>query len=124
LVFVIFVTFEIFVGVPRKQLWIGTLEVRKLSGGNEILREMTGAFVTLVTWATDAAEYRRYADGVIGELGGLFVSDVLNAEPVEVRRARLDDGFDEDIEDMISRAEANPNAIIYGTFHMFEKDDA
>jgi hypothetical protein len=99
------------------------LEVRKMSGGNEIFGDMTGAFVNLVTWATDADQYRRNADVVIGGLGGLFVSDVLNAEPVEVGRARLDDGFDEEIEDMISRAEANPDAIIYGTFHLFEKDD-
>ena len=85
---------------------------------------MPGAFVNIVTWATDADQFRRNADVVIAALGGLFVSDVLNGEPVEVRRAGLDDGFDDDIEDMISRAEANPNAIIYGTFHTFEKDDA
>jgi hypothetical protein len=33
-------------------------------------------------------------------------------------------GLGEEIEDMISRADDNPNAIIYGTFHTFEKDDA
>jgi hypothetical protein len=110
--------------LPPKQLWIGTLEVRNLSVGNEILGDLTGAFVNLVTWATDASQYRRNADVVIGALGGLVVSEVLDAEPVAVRRARLEYGFDEEIEDMISRAEANPDAIIYGTFHTFEKDDA
>jgi hypothetical protein len=57
-------------------------------------------------------------------LGSLFVSEVVNPEPVETRRARTSGGFEEDIEDMISRAEGNPNAIIYGTFHMFESDNA
>jgi hypothetical protein len=31
--------------------------------------------------------------------------------------------FAEDIEDVISRAQANPNAIRWGTFHTFKKDD-
>jgi hypothetical protein len=108
----------------RKQLWIGLVEVRPLSGKTEILGEMKGAFVNVVTWAADAEQYRRNAELVIGGLGGLFVSDVLNPEPVEARRARSGSGFEENIEDLISRAQVNRNAIIYGSFHMFEKDDA
>jgi hypothetical protein len=45
-------------------------------------------------------------------------------KPVETRRARTGGQFEDNVEDMISRAEGNPNAIIYGTFHMFENDDA
>ncbi len=100
------------------------VEVRPLSGRSKILGDMKGAFVNVVTWAADAEQYRRNAELVIQGLGGLFVSDVLNPEPVETRRARSGGGFDENMEDLISRAQANPNAIIYGTFHMFERDDA
>jgi hypothetical protein len=100
------------------------LEVRPLGGRSEILGDMKGAFVDVVTWAADADAYRRNAELVIRALGGLFVSDVLNPEPVEARRARSGTGFDEKTEDLISRAQANPSAIVYGSFHMFEKDDA
>jgi hypothetical protein len=110
--------------LKTKQLWIGMVEVRPLMGKSEILGYTKGAFVSIITWASDAEEYRRKAELVIGDLGGLFVSEVINPEPVETRRARTGNGFEEDIEDMISRAQGNPNAIIYGTFHTFAKDDA
>ena len=100
------------------------VEVRRLSDKSEVLGEMKGAFVNIVTWAVDAEQYRRNAELVIGGLGGLFVSDVLNPEPVEDRRARAGSRFDENIEDLILRAQSNPNAILYGSFHIFEKDDA
>ena len=107
-----------------KQLWIGMVEVRSLQGHSEILGDAKGAFANIVTWAADGEEYRRNAELVIGDLGGLFVSEVVDPEPVEERRSRTGGEFEEDIEDMISRAQENPNAIIYGTFHTFEKDDA
>jgi hypothetical protein len=106
-----------------KKLWIGVVEVRRLSAKSEILGEMKGAFVNIVTWAADAEQFRHNVELVIGGLGGLFVSDVLNPEPVEDLRARAGSEFDEDVEDLILRAQSNPNAILYGTFHMFEKDD-
>jgi hypothetical protein len=107
-----------------KQLWIGTVEVRPLKEKSEILGESSGAFVNIVTWACDSDEYSRNVELVIGHLGGLFISEIINQEPIETRRARISGKFSDDIEDMISRAQDNPNAIIYGTFHMFEKDDA
>lgn len=109
--------------LETKQLWIGMVEVRPYAK-SEILGDAKGAFVNIVTWASNAEEYRHNAELVIGDLGGLFVSEIVNPEPVETRRARTGDGFGEDIEDMISRAQDNPNAIIYGTFHMFERDNA
>jgi hypothetical protein len=109
--------------LKKKEVWIGLVEVRALNGGNEILGDTKGAFVNIVTWASSAEDYKRNAETVIGDLGGLFVSDVLTPEPVKTRRVKKV-VFEEEIEDMISRAEGNPNAIIYGTFHTFEKDDA
>jgi len=109
--------------MPTKQLWIGMVEVRAGQGdASRILDGTKGAFVNIITWATDAQEYASNAELVIGDLG-LCVTEVVNPEPVETRR-KSKGGFEEEIEDLISRAEINPNAIIYGTFHTFENDDA
>jgi hypothetical protein len=107
--------------IKPKQLWIGLAEVRP-SEGCDVLEGAKGAFVNIVTWAEDADEFKRNAELVLGELR-LFVVDVERPEPVEVRRRREGD-FEDVIEDMIDRAEDNPNAIIFGTFHLWEKDDA
>jgi hypothetical protein len=107
----------------KKQLWIGLVEVRPLAGNNEILGDAKGAFVNIVTWASNDEEYRRNAELIASKLG-LFVSEIENPEPLRVRRMKTTGGLGQEIEDMISRAEDNPNAIIYGTFHTFEKDDA
>jgi hypothetical protein len=104
-----------------KQLWIGLVEARPLDGC-DVLDDAKGAFVNIITWAAAADEYRRNAELVLGELQ-LFVVDITRPEPVELRRRREGD-FEEEIEDMISRAQDNPNAIIHGTFHLWEKDDA
>jgi hypothetical protein len=108
----------------QKQLWIGMVEVRPMNGKSKILGDTKGAFVNIVTWASDAEQFKRNAELIIGELGGLCVCEVVNPEPVETRRARMGGQFEEDVEDMISRAERNPDAIIYGTFHTFENDNA
>jgi hypothetical protein len=103
-----------------KELWIGKVEVRPLKG-SRTLGDAKGAFVNMVTWVTNAEEYRRNVDLVLGKLG-LFAVEVENPEPVSIRRQKAD--FDEEIEDMIIRAQDNPNAIIYGTFHEWDRDTA
>lgn len=107
--------------VQGSQLWIGTVEVRPF-GETEVLKNARGAFTNIVTWAANAEEYRRKAELVVDGLGGLFVLEVLNAEPVEARLARTGGEFGEDIQDLIDRALANPKAILYGTFETYEED--
>jgi len=102
---------------PR-QLWIGKVEVRPLKN-SRVLGDAKGAFVNVVTWACDAEEFGRKASLVLGELR-LFVMEVENAEPISIRRKKA--AFEDAIEDMVIRAEGNPNAIIYGTFHMWDRD--
>ena len=75
----------------------------------------------MVTWASDIDEFKSNAELVLGQLG-LSIIDIENPEPVSIRRQKAD--FDDEIEDMVSRAEDNPNAIIYGTFHTWTRDDA
>jgi len=104
----------------KKQLWIGKVEVRPLKG-SRILGDAKGAFVNVITWASNAKEYNCNADLVLRKLG-LYILDVENAEPVSLRRKKA--VFDEEIEDMIARAQDNPNAIIYSTFHTWDMDTA
>jgi hypothetical protein len=105
-----------------KHLWMGAVEVRALERNNDILEDAKGAFVNIIAWASDVHEYRHNAELIMSKLG-LFISEVLAPEPVESRR-RTGVGFAEEIEDMISRAQDNRNAIIYGTFHLFREDNA
>jgi hypothetical protein len=103
-----------------KQLWIGLVEVRALKG-TEVLTDAKGAFVNLVTWASDAEEFSKNAELVLAKLR-LFVVEIENPEPVSIRRKKAE--LDEEVEDMIARAQDNPNAIIYGTFHTWKRDTA
>lgn len=103
-----------------KELWIGLVEVRAAKG-TEILAGAKGAFVNLITWASIIHEFKSNAELVLGDLG-LSVVNIESAEPVSVRREKAE--LDDEIEDMIARAEDNPNAIIYGTFHTWTRDDA
>ena len=103
-----------------KQLWTGLVEVRALKR-SEILGDAKGAFVNLVTWAANALQFRSNAELVLGKLN-LFVIEIENPEPVSDRRKKTD--MEDELEDMIARAEDNPNAIIYGTFHTWTRDDA
>ena len=96
------------------------MEVRALKY-SEVLGDAKGAFVNVVTWADDADEFKGNAELVLGKLG-LFVVEIDNSEPVSARRKTAE--FEEDIEDLIARAQNNPNAIIYGTFHTWKRDTA
>ena len=103
-----------------KQLWIGLVEVRAPKP-TDVLEDAKGAFVNLVTWASDADEFKRNAELVLHKLG-LSVIDIENQEPVSVRKQKAE--LDDEIEHIVARAEDNPNAIIYGTFHTWTRDDA
>ena len=106
-----------------KELWIGLVEVRPLKG-SEYLQGSKEAFVNIVTWASDGAEFRRKADLIFGKMR-LFVVEIENPEPIDTRARRLEvEEFDEVIEDMLARARGNRNAIIYGTFHTWKRDTA
>lgn len=100
------------------ELWIGSVEMRprdRKSYGS------AGAFVDILTWASDASEYRSKADTIAATLD-LFVVGIENEEPLAARLARVTPT--EELEDMISRAEQNPNAIVWGTFHRWDFDTA
>jgi hypothetical protein len=106
--------------INPKEIWIGLVEVRPLEGC-EILDDAKGAFINVVMWATSNEDYRSKSELTVAEMR-LFVADITSPEPVITRRKREGD-FDEEIEDMIARSEDNPDEIVFGTFHLYNKDD-
>jgi hypothetical protein len=91
------------------------------SFGCEILDNAKGAFINVVMWASSIEEYGRKSKSTVGEMK-LFVVDIARPEPVRARRDRESD-FGEEIEEIIARSEEYPDEIVFGTFHLYEKDD-
>jgi hypothetical protein len=107
--------------IEPKEIWIGLVEVRPLEGC-DMLDEAKGAYVNVVMCVVNADAYKRRAESTSSELR-LFVVDVIRPEPVAEMRRR-EGNFEEEIEDMILRSQEHPDDVIFGTFHLWEKDDA
>lgn len=101
------------------ELWIGLVHLRPLKKGG--LDGCAGAYTNIITWACDIGDFRKNAETIAATLD-LYVLEVDEAEQIEKRFG--DSTLSEELEDMRSRAEHNPNAIVYGTFHTYPFDDA
>lgn len=88
---------------------------------NSVVGEAKGAFVWAVTWASDADEYKRSVDSLFRGLG-LFITEVESLEPVSTRLEREE--LSEELDDLVEKAQDNPDAVIYGTFHQWLRDDS
>jgi len=102
----------------RPKLWIGLVELKPL---NPEAFGAAGAFTNIVTWAGDPVEFRKKAETIAATMN-LYVADVEGEEPFAERTRKH--SVSEEIEDMAERAESNPNAIIYGTFHRYPRNEA
>jgi len=71
--------------------------------------------------ACSVEEFRAKSE-VIADTLGMHVIDVDEAEPLAERTSKYE--ITEELADMIRRAEPNPNAIIYGAFHLYPFDEA
>jgi hypothetical protein len=78
----------------RPELWIGQVEMRprdpKAYGA-------AGAFVDILTWASNPSEYRAKAETIAATID-LYVVDVQSEEPLSARLARITPS--EELEDM------------------------
>jgi hypothetical protein len=101
-----------------KELWVGLVELKLIKRGPG---EPAGAFTNIVTWASNSEGFRERAETVAATIDRYVVS-VEGAEPIEHRRVRQ--GLTEEIEEIVGRAESNPNAIIYGAFFTYPHDEA
>jgi len=104
--------------MQKSELWIGLVEVRPL---DRKAYGAAGAFTNIVTWACDAEGFRKKAE-IIAATIGMCITDVDEAEPLAERTKKF--ALNEEIDDMVLRAESNPNAIVYGTFHRYRFDEA
>jgi hypothetical protein len=104
--------------MQQPELRIGLVELkprdRKAYGA-------AGAFTNIVTWTNDLEGFRRKAEVVAATID-MYVIDVEGAEPLAGRARRST--LTEEVDDMVRRAESNPNAIIWGTFHTYPYDGA
>jgi hypothetical protein len=100
------------------ELWIGVIEVRPCSRAPDAV---AGAFTNIVTWACDVEGFRKKAETVAATMD-MYVAGIEWAEPLAERARKRT--FTEEVDDMVLRAESNPNAIVYGTFHTYRFDDA
>ncbi len=99
----------------RESIWIGLLEVSPREDA-EVLRDVSGAFVNVVTWASNEAQFRKKAKIVMDKLK-MAIMDVEDAEPI-ANRGVLENA---ELLDIAARVESNPNAIIYGTFQTWRE---
>ena len=103
----------------RRELWRGLVELRRLPD-SELLRGSAGAYTWIVTWASDSAEFRTRTEMLATSLG-LYVFGIEGEHPIDKDECSPDA---EEIAELIERAEGNPDAILYGTFHTYPRDDA
>ena len=80
-----------------------------------------GAFANVITWACNSAEFRRKAEAIAIAMN-LYVANIEEEEPFGIRATKWT--VPEEIEDLVSQAKLNPNAILYGTFHRYPFNEA
>jgi hypothetical protein len=103
----------------KNQLWIGLVHLKPLNKGD--LEGSAGAYTNIITWACNSAGFREKAETIAATMD-LYVVEIEEDEPLSQRFP--DSIMTEELEDMVSRAEHNPNAIVYGTFYHYPHDDA
>jgi hypothetical protein len=102
----------------ESELWIGLVEARP---PEQKAYGAAGTFTHIVTWAEDVAGFREKAETVLSTLN-LYVIGIEGALPLAKWLEKRSPS--EEIEDMIRRAEFNPNAIVWGTFHRYRFDES
>jgi hypothetical protein len=103
----------------KTELWIGLVHLKPFK--KKAFDGMAGVYTNIITWAYDSISFLKKAETIAATMD-LYVVDTEGEEPLS---ARFGDFIpNEELEDMRSRAEHNPNAIVYGTFHRYLHDDA
>jgi nicotinamide riboside kinase len=92
-----------------KELWTGRVEL--LTPPTEF--GDTKAFTNIVTWASDAQQFRDRVASVLEEYGWSLI-DVEECGPV----SRFN-SLGEEVSEVVESAKVNPNACIYTTFHYY-----
>ena len=93
-----------------KELWIGVVEV--LTGPSRGCGD-SRAFTNVVTWAESSSTYHDAVATVFDK------SDWTVLGVKEARAVRSSSGYGKEIAAIIERAESNPSACIFSTFHYY-----
>jgi hypothetical protein len=101
----------------QPELWIGLVELKPL---DRKAYGAAGAFTNIVTRACDAQAFREKCEVIASELNVCGRSGRRGTLGLITKERALS----EEIDDMVLRAESNPNAIVYGTFHRSSFDRA
>ena len=97
----------------QKQIWIALFGVRSLPE-SKVLKNVAGAYVNVLTWASDRAEFEKKAQELMDYLK-LVIVKIENPEPLRNRGSI--ENLDDDLADIATQVKQNPDAIMYGTFH-------
>lgn len=92
-----------------RELWAATVEVVT----NPSDTGDTRAFTNAVSWASSASEYSAVVREVFESYGWVLIG-VENCRPVSHSSEA-----GAELAELIQRAQSNPNACIYGTFHYY-----
>jgi hypothetical protein len=104
----------------KREIWIGLADVVALPGCKRLGRGK-GAFVKVVLWADSDSDFYSKAKKAISELD-LHLSELEDREPLVERLSRIEAG-DETLQ-MAETVRMNPDSVVFGTFHIWEKTDA
>ena len=95
----------------QPNIWIGTIEISWSE--HDSPRVFQPAFTIVTAWAVNAEEFREKCNRML-ESHGWKLLGVERANPVPEGGR-----FSEEVEDMLERTRRNPDAIIYGTVHIY-----
>lgn len=104
----------------KTEIWIGLAGVSALPECKR-LGSGKGAFVKVALWANCDSDFYSKAKKAISELD-LKLLELEDREPLDERLSRIQAG-DETLQ-MAETARMNPNDVVFGTFHIWQKTDA
>jgi hypothetical protein len=104
----------------EKSVWIGMAQVLSLPG-SELLQDVSGAYVNVLTWASSPTEFYAKAKELMDYLG-LKLLSVEDEEPLSEREKRGD--LEADIAQVALEVKENPKSIRYMTFHTWKEINA
>jgi hypothetical protein len=99
------------------EIWIGKLEIRPFFD-SALLGDATGAFVNVLTWASNPDQFRRKCGELMDSLHMQLIA-IENAEPLASRGSEA--GYETEFASLVREVRLNPNAIRYSTFHTWSE---
>jgi hypothetical protein len=104
----------------HKIIWIGMVQVLSLPE-SKVLQNVSGAYVNILTWASNSPEFFAKAKELTDDLG-LKLVGIENEEPLSEREKRVE--LEADVVRVALEIKDNPQSIRYMTFHTWTEVNA